>query len=180
MLSKQRIKEAELNFKQYLNEGLLKKELYRKEIYNTFIDNFNQSIKLLNIINKENISNLWQIVVSYYTMFYIANAFLYKLGFKTGNKIVHKVVSDSLIVLAREKLKETYLEDYETIKNEALELAYNKADEILDYYDKERIKRNIFQYETHEEIKKSKAKTSFERAILFSNEILKLLNKDKI
>lgn len=177
MLTKERIKEAEQNFKQYLAEGLIKKEVFREEIFNTYMKNFNETMNLLNFLDKQKISNLWEIVVAYYSMFYIANAYLYKLGYKIGNKIVHKVVSDSLIVLARNKLKENFLEDYENTKEEALELASTKADEIISYYDQERIKRSIFQYETHDDIKESKAKTSFNRAIKFCNEIMKLIKE---
>ena len=108
-------------------------------------------------------------------MFYIANALLCKLGYKVGSKIVHKVTADSLIVLARKKLKESLLEDYENVKEVALELASTKADEIVSLFDRERLKRNIFQYITHEKIKESKARTSFERATKFCNEIMKLL-----
>ena len=120
---------------------------------------------------------MWEIVVAYYSMFYIANALLYKLGYKIGNKIVHKVTADALIVLARKKLKQNLIEEYELIKEEALELASLKADEIISSFDKERIKRNIFQYATTEEIKESKAKTSFSRAIEFCNTIMKLLEE---
>ena len=121
------------------------------------------------------ISNLWAIVVSYYSMFYIANAVLYKIGYKVGDKLAHKVTADALIELVRSKLKKSLLEEYENAKEEALELAGAKADELIDSFDKERGKRSIFQYKTTEEIKHSKAKTSLERAKEFSLEMEQLL-----
>jgi len=175
MLSKKRIKEAESNFKSYLTEGLIKKEKFRKQVFDTYMKNYQESIRLLNFIDKNKISYLWEIVVAYYSMFYIANAFLYKLGYKIGNKIVHKVTADALIVLARKRLKESIIEDFDSVQQEALEFASTKADEVISSFDKERVKRNIFQYGMHEEIKESKAKTSFKRAIEFCNEIMKLL-----
>ena len=175
MLSKKRIKEAESNFKSYLTEGLIKKEKFRKQVFDTYMKNYQESIRLLNFIDKNKISYLWEIVVAYYSMFYIANAFLYKLGYKIGNKIVHKVTADALIVLARKRLKESIIEDFDSVQQEALEFASTKADEVISSFDKERVKRNIFQYGMHEEIKESKAKTSFKRAIEFCIEIMKLL-----
>jgi len=175
MLNEKRIKEAESNFKRYLEEGLIRKEKFRKEVFETYLKNYKESITLLDFIDKNKISFLWEIVVAYYSMFYIANAFLYKLGYKTGSKIVHKVTADALIVLARDKLKKSLIRDYEVIKEEALELASTKADEIISSFDRERIKRSIFQYTTQEEIKELKAKTSFRRAIEFCNAIMKLL-----
>ena len=175
MLSKKMIKEAERNFKSYLTEGLIKKEKFRKQVFDTYMKNYQESIKLLNFIDKNKISYLWEIVVAYYSMFYIANAFLYKLGYKIGNKIVHKVTADALIVLARKRLKESIIEDFDSVQQEALEFASTKADELISSFDKERVKRNVFQYGMHEEIKESKAKTSFKRAIEFCNEIMKLL-----
>jgi len=175
MLSEKRIREAESNFKRYLEEGLIRKENFRKEIFETYFKNYKESITLLNFIDKSRISFLWEIVVAYYSMFYIANAFLYKSGYKVGSRIVHKVTADALIVIARNKLKQSLIEDYELIREEALELASTKADEIISSFDRERIKRSIFQYDTQEEIKESKAKTSFTRATRFCNAIMKLL-----
>jgi len=63
------------------------------------------------------------------------------------------------------------IEDYELASSEALII----SDNFLQNYDFEREKRSIFQYETTEEIKINKAKTSLDRAELFSKEIEKLL-----
>ena len=104
-------------------------------------------------------------------MFYLANALLYKLGYKIGKKVAHKVTSDALIVFVRNKLKDQLIEDYELASNEALHL----SDNLLQDYDFEREKRSVFQYESTEEIKTVKAKTSLERAEKFSVTMEKML-----
>ena len=108
-------------------------------------------------------------------MYYIANVVLYKIGYKVGSKVSHKVTSDAIIVFVRNKLKKSLIEDYEKAKEEALDIIGRKTDEIISSFDKEMEKRSFFQYETTEEIKKSKAKTSLERAKRFIFEMEKLL-----
>ena len=49
------------------------------------------------------------------------------------------------------------------------------TDNLLENYDFERLKRSTFQYESTEEIKHNKAKTSLERAEQFSKEIEKMI-----
>lgn len=102
-------------------------------------------------------------------MFYIANAVLYKKGFKIGSKVAHKVTSDALIVLIRNKLKDSFIESYEVSSNEALAL----SDNLLKNFNNERLKRSLFQYETTKEIKQ--AKTSLRRAKEFSAQMEKLI-----
>lgn len=171
MLSSEQIKKAEQNVKMYLSDGLLKKEKVRSVVFETYMRNHRESLLAAKRIFNENISNLWAVVISYYSMFYIANALLYKTGFKVGSKIAHKITSDAMIVFVRNKLKDSIIEEYELAGGEALLL----SDNLLQNYDSERIKRSVFQYESTEEIKKAKAKTSLERAEEFSKEIEKLL-----
>lgn len=64
-------------------------------------------------------------------MYYIANAVLISLGYKVGDKISHKVTSDAIIVFVRNKLKKELIEEYENIKEDALELISSKTDSIL-------------------------------------------------
>ena len=108
-------------------------------------------------------------------MFYLANACIYKLGYKIGDKIAHKLTSDSLIVLVKDKLANHYLEEYEQEKEQALAISEN----IIENYDFERNKRSKFQYETTEEIKSSKANTSLQRAKEFALEIENLMENIK-
>lgn len=171
MLNNEKIKKAEHNIKQYLNEGLISKSLFKQIIFNTYLKNHKDSLLLAKKIYNENLSPLWVIVISYYSMFYIANAVLYKFGYKIGSKISHKITSDALIVFVRNKLKQKLIEDYETATKEALIISNN----LIENFEYERRKREIFQYETTEKIKKAKAKTSLKRAEEFSKEIEKLL-----
>jgi len=115
------------------------------------------------------------IVSSYYAMYYIANAVLLKMGYKVGDKISHKVTSDALIVFVRNRLKKELIDEYENIKEDALELISSKTDTLLKSFDFEREKRSKFQYSMDEKVKKSKALTSLERAKKFVFEMKKLL-----
>ncbi len=178
MLSDKRIKEAESNVKQYLAEGLLKKQ-ENETAKQMYVENSELSLetakKLLSLESATYRPYLWVIVSSYYSMYYIANAVLLNIGYKVGDKISHKVTSDALIVFARDKLKKGLIEEYEDIKEAALELISSKADSLLQFLDFEREKRSKFQYQMDEQIKKSKALTSLERAKQFVFEMKKLL-----
>lgn len=68
-MDKMRIKEAEQNFKQYLNDGLIKKSLFKQEIFDIYMKNSQESLEVANFLNNQNITNLWVIVSSYYSMF---------------------------------------------------------------------------------------------------------------
>lgn len=171
MLTNDRIKEAENNVKSYLADMLIKKEPFKKIVYDTYRRNSRESLVVARKLLDENLSNLWVVVISYYSMFYIANAAIYKMGYKIGPKIAHKVTSDALVVFVRKKLKDSLIEGYEIASEEALAV----SDNLLQSYDLERIKRAVFQYETTEEIKTAKAETSLQRAEEFSKEIENLL-----
>ena len=112
-------------------------------------------------------------------MFYTANAVLYKIGYKIGEKIAHRITSDALVVYVRNKLKEKLIEDYEELKEEALQIAKNKAEGLIEDFEFERNKRSIIQYQTKEVEKSSKAQTSLKRAKEFLYEMNNLLNENK-
>ncbi len=176
MLNEERMKEAQSNMNTYIEDGLIwKTKIFKKEIMDTYKRNYKESLDVAKKLSDENLSNLWIIVTSYYSMFYIANAVLYKLGYKIGHKVSHKVTADALIVFVRNKLRKSLLEEYEEAKEEALELIGRKTDEVISDFDKELGKRSIFQYESTEEIKRAKAETSFIRAKRFILEMEKLL-----
>lgn len=174
MINQKRIKEAEINFKKYLDEGLIKKT-NDKTPQDILLMNANDSLKASKILLENNIP-LWTIVSSYYSMFYMANAVLLELGFKTGDKIVHKVTADSLICIIRPKLKKQILESYDEIKDQALQIAEIKSDSLIQNFDYERNKRNFIQYQTTKQDIVNKAKTSLDRAKEFVFEMEKLLN----
>ena len=173
MLDEKRIKEAEKNVRDYIESGMLKKQPFQEEIISILQNNAQESIEIAELLLKSKKSDLWIIVTSYYAMFYKANAILFKLGYKVGDKIPHKITSDALIVFVRNKLKKSILEEYEEAQNEALPGI--RADTLIDEFDKERIKRSIIQYETKAIEKHAKAITSLERAKEFLFEIKKLL-----
>ena len=177
MLNEKRLKEAESNVKGYLEDGLIwKYKDPRQEILETYQRNYQESLDVAQKLFEQNLSNLWIIVISYYSMYYITNAVLYKIGYKIGSKVSHKGTADALIVFVRNKLKKNLLEDYEQAKEEALEIIGRKTDEIIESFDREMEKRSTFQYESTEEIKRTKANTSLERAKRFVFEMKKLLS----
>lgn len=173
MIDEKRIKEAEINVNNYLREGILKKSKDDLAL-SIYLKNAKDSLKAAKIMNDNSIF-LWTIVSSYYSMFYISNAVLLKLGYKIGDKIVHKVTADSLIILAKNKLKSKYLEDYDEAKEEALRIAEIKSDEMIEAFDIERKKRSFIQYQTSQEDISKKAKISFKRAQEFLFEMESLL-----
>lgn len=169
MQREKRIKEAESNIKSYLEDEYIKKIIPDNNIIQILEKNADESI-----VEAQNVkSSLWKIVISYYSMFYIANAVLVKLGYKVGDRIAHKITSDALIVFVKNKLNKQLLEDYEVAQEEAL--AGIKADELIQSFDLERRKRGVFQYNTSETVKESKANTSLERAKKFIFAMKKLL-----
>lgn len=159
-MDEKRVKIAENNFKNYLRDGLIKKEVFQEIVYQTYLKNAGESLNVANEIFKNKTSSLWVVVSSYYSMFYIASAYLYKKGYKAGQEIVHQVINEALVVLSRSDLEKHFLEEYEEEKEKALAASEN----LLSSYEFEKTKRARFQYETTEAIKETKAKTSLERA----------------
>lgn len=173
-MDEKRIEIAEKNFRNYLNEGKIKKvDLFNELVYNTYLRNARESLNVANQLFESKISSLWVVVTSYYSMFYMACTYLYKLGYKAGDEIVHQVVNESLIVQGRHKIKNHLLESYSEEKDKALVI----VDNYLDNYEKEKGKRASFQYQTTEEIKENKAKTSLNRAKEFIELIREILEK---
>lgn len=165
MLNEKRIREAENNVKMYLENGLLKKiAVVDNRIVDILVKNSGESLRVAEVLFRNNLSNLWTMVCSYYAMYYISRALLYKLAYKVGEKISHKVTADALIVYVRNKLKDFLLEDYENAREDAMEIAGLKADELIKSFDFERIKRSKFQYSMTHTVMRSKAQTSLERA----------------
>ncbi len=177
MIDEKRKKEAQSNFARYLADGLLKKEKNElaKEKY---LENADLSLKLAHEIMQSQLKPyVWVIVTSYYSMFYIANAAILTYGYKTGEKIAHKITNDALIVLIMDKLRKELIEDYESMKEAALEIASAKAESIVEAYSLELDKRSRFQYNMLEQTKENLAKTSLKRASEFVFEMKKLLIK---
>src|SRR3989338_8810183 len=160
MLDDKRIKEAEENVRDYLKDGLLRKAVLSNDVFDVYLKNSSESIELAKDIFKNNKSNLWVIVTSYYSMYYMANALLCNFGYKVGEKISHKVTADALIVFARNKIRTSLLDDLENAMDEAMDLASVKTDEMISDFEHERTKRSRFQYKMPEQAKERHAKTS--------------------
>lgn len=175
MIDEKRKKEARNNFSQYLREGLIEKRK-NEDAEKTYVQNSDISIKLAEKMLDDPLKPyLWSIVISYYSMFYMANAVLLHLGYKTGHKIVHKVTSDALIVLVMDRLKKELLEEYEKIRDDALEIASMKSEELVKNYELELDKRSKFQYNMTVQIQEQMARTSVKRAVEFVMEMKKLM-----
>ena len=175
MIDESRKKEAQGNFSRYLEEGLLKKET-NETAKEKYLENAELSLAVASELMQNSLKPyLWVIVTSYYSMFYAANAVLLSLGYKTQDKIAHKVTNDALIVLVLDRLRKDLLDDYESIKESALEIANARAEDIIESYSHELGKRSRFQYNMLEKTKESRAKTSLQRAKEFVFEMKKLL-----
>ena len=83
MLDDKRIKEAENNIRNYLQDGLLQKQSNQTAKL-MYIENSGLSLetaqKLLELESKIYKPYLWMIVTSYYSMYYLANAVLLEQG----------------------------------------------------------------------------------------------------
>lgn len=167
------IKKAKNNYDKYLQDGLLKKVYFKKIVYDTYMNNSLESLEVAIHLSSNNKSNLWIIVSSYYAMFYIASAYVYKRGYKTTGKIIHQVINESLIVLGIKDLTMKIIEEYEEEKIKASGLAQG----IIENLNYEKQKRSVFQYETTEKIKQSKANTSLRRAKEFVQLFREILEK---
>lgn len=167
-----------MNVNGYLQEGLLKRERNAKAQH-MYLENAELSLTTATeLLQSPNKPYLWVIVTSYYAMFYIANAVLLQLGYRTQHRIVHKVTYDALVELVRPRLQQALLDGYAELQRDALDIAAAKTDALMDSYYWELRKRSAFQYEMSEQTKHSKAETSLKRANEFVFEMRKLLSKE--
>ncbi len=119
-MDEKRIKKAESNFRTYLQDGKVNRVTeFNSLIYETYLRNARESLNVANQLFQNKSSSLWVVVTSYYSMFYMACAYLYRLGYKPGEEIVHQVVNESLIVQGRHKIKNHILENYNEEKEKA-------------------------------------------------------------
>lgn len=165
---------------EYLRDGLLKKAAkVDLQVLEIMKRNSLESLSVAENLFKSNSSSLWIIVCAYYSMYYAANAVLYKIGYKVGNKISHQVTADSLAVFVKDKLKSSILKEYETVRNDAMEIAKIEAEDLITDFRREKEKRSHFQYDMIESAKIETARLSLERAKRFSIEMEKLLKTIK-
>jgi len=176
-MDEKRIKIAESNFRNYLRDNLIKEAKFEDIVYQTYFKNALESLKVADELFKNKTSSLWVVVSSYYSMFYIASAYVYKKGYKASGEIVHQIINEALIILARHDLERHFLEEYEEEKEKALFAAQAASGNLLKNYELEKEKRASFQYKTTEEIKEAKANTSLDRARKFIAVMRQLLAK---
>jgi hypothetical protein len=58
MIDENRINEAKSNIQQYLQDGLLKKEIFRELVYNTYMKNYQESLDVAKRLIEDNVSSL--------------------------------------------------------------------------------------------------------------------------
>jgi len=205
MISDKEINEAEKNIKHYFKECLLKKDSDHAKFVKFYINNAKMSFQLANFLQKLSSNKetrriadfpedfecfLWVVVTSYYSMFYIANAAMAKLGLKVGERIVHKITQDALLVyfIKNKKLAKSFLEDYKQTKSEVLGLMnvneeellkdfQIKAKELIATFGYQRNKRGEFQYDITKTAKEHVAQLSLDRAKSFIQEMIKIIEK---
>lgn len=122
---------------------------------------------------------LWVINASYYSMFYIVRALLETISVKmmTDNAI-HYNVFNALIYYfySNGKLERRFIEDFKMAGEESSQLlGKEKARNVITDYSNEKEKRARFTYETSQNVMRSSAETSLNRARLFNEEIRKLI-----
>jgi uncharacterized protein (UPF0332 family) len=126
--------------------------------------------------------SLWVINSSYYSMFYIVRALLESSGIKiksdSTTQSIHQIVFQALIYFfyINKRLENKLVQDFKEALEESGEiLGKEKAKRLLDDYRFEKEKRGVFTYELGQIEMQNKAKTSFERAKHFNQEIRKII-----
>ncbi|MFW6231260.1 MAG: hypothetical protein ACOC32_04545 [Nanoarchaeota archaeon] len=138
MLTEKDIIQAEHTFQQFVSDGLIKKKKSNPSIITILAENANESLLLAQQTLDEGSSDLWTVVISYYSMFYIANALLRQKGWVIGDRSAHKITATALIVLLRDDVETMLIKDFEKSMDEALPKI--KTDELLESFDHERHK----------------------------------------
>jgi uncharacterized protein (UPF0332 family) len=112
----------------YLNEGLVTKVSKKEIVLSTFLNNHDSSLKLATKTFLDKDSDLWVVVISYYSMFYLANAYIYSKGYKIGSYSVHKITLDILEEFISTNLQKDIITLYSLSAQEALDLASSLTD----------------------------------------------------
>ena len=68
-MDEKRVKIAESNFRNYLRSELIKKVRFEDIVYQTYLKNALESLKVAEELFKNKTSSLWVVVSSYYSMF---------------------------------------------------------------------------------------------------------------
>jgi uncharacterized protein (UPF0332 family) len=194
MLDEKKLREAEKRVKLFIDDGMIKSKC-KPEFVDFFVKNAEDSIDSAKVLfelstnqSKQKMFGytnfnglLWVVNASYYSMFYMARALLESHGIKIKNELsIHAVTFDAIIYYfyLTGQLQKEFLEDFIDAKEDAAEiLGKQKADELIEDYYFEKVKRSTFTYNMGIVLVQSKAKTSLERAQKFKREIIKILQK---
>ncbi len=192
MLDEKKLREIQSRVKQYLDEGIVKTK-QKKEFVDFFLSNADKSLNSANALYDLSTDKdmqektgyfdfdgfLWVVNSCYYSMFYMARAFLESEGIKIKSQLsIHAITFDSVInfFYVNNKLEKKLIEDLAESLEEASEiLGKEKADLLMEDYLFEKGKRATFTYKTKETVLKSKAKTSLDRARRFNLELRKII-----
>jgi uncharacterized protein (UPF0332 family) len=197
MIEEKQLREAENRVKDYLATGrLLAKHKEIAKYIRFFIKNAEKSImtakalfelseepqkKKALALDESFESYLWVIVSAYYSMFYAALALMASKNMKVGEQSPHKVVADVLVVyFLKNKTLVKLIAQYHDVKQDAMELIgiEERAVNLVESFDRERVKRHKFQYELGTEAQRNKAITSLERATTFVAEVRNILREE--
>ena len=162
-------KQSESRVREYLDKNMITQGAVAPIIIRTYKANALESLSSAQLLKSH--SSLWTIVTSYYSMFYIANAVLCKLGYKVGEFQSHEITKHALNVFVANKLKKELLAQYEEEQAKALSI----CDTLLESYSQELTKRHDFQYDMSLQMKETYAQTSLQRAKEFIDALNKLL-----
>jgi len=196
MLDEKKLKAAESRVKNYMRDGIIKPKSNPEHV-DFFLKNADDSIDSAKALFELSINPeahkslgfasfnglLWVVNAGYYSMFYMARALLENEGIKIKTDLsIHSVTFDAVIYYfyLTGKLQKEFLEDFIEAKEDAAELlGKQKADELMEEYFFEKIKRGTFTYDMGTVLVKSKAKTSLDRAQRFRREIKKIIDKSR-
>ncbi len=192
MLDEKKIEEIKRRVMNYVRDSIIRKDK-GKLFVEFFLNNAKNSLDSAKVLYEISIRKdlkdifglpdfngfLWVVNSSYYSMFYMARALLENEGIKIKTDLsIHLVVFDALVYYfyLTQKLERRLIEDYAEANKEALEaLGKEKAKELIESYFYEKEKRSAFTYEMGVITMQNKAKTSFDRAKKFNEEIRKLI-----
>lgn len=142
---------------------------------------FETSQRLLQLIEEEDLNaHMWVINSSYYSMFFMVTALLAKKNKKIGGELgIHKLTYHAFICFFYEKIKQSYILDYEDAigdSEQLLRFSEEKVENLVQDYNFEIRKRKVFTYHMGKKAEISKAKTSVNRAKNFLIEMERIFD----
>ncbi len=174
------LKNAEKNYNAALKNGEIMKVKAQSNFTGSFV-NFSESSlitasmisevtkskekKIAIGVNENYDGNMWVVVSSYFSMFYMASALLAKKGIKIGRIDTHKNVMDAFL--------HVYIANH--VIDRELGVDYAEAKELAEDLISERKKRSKYQYEVGRSALERDAETSLKRARNFFEKARRLI-----